>query len=471
VLPEHVFSDDSEGDQEEIYVTESAKNLIRGVRSRGTFGEWQASIPPLCLGNSRLEMALYLAFLPPLMKPLGHPTFGTHFWGTTSTGKSTAKQIAVSVWGDPAEAAHQWRATDNGLEGLAHAHNDVLMALDEIKQTTGHQVVADAVFLLGNEKGKVRADRDGGLRPVRFWRLAYISTGEISTVQFLRDGGVTVMGGHAVRILDISADGGAGMGVMENLVGYSDPRAQVEALDAFTQQYHGTAAVTFLEALFASGYLGNLRERVEEFSQAFSAMLPERDRNPEMRRILKHFIAIAFAGELAIRFGVLPYSPGQALHTMVRMAAEYEIARGGSEGFDILERIAWIRGEISRNRYSNFKRLNRQSSAFRDGGGGDPRVFWGYAIYSHAESDQILDFRIPRALFKTVFCQNLNADRLIGALSERGYLREDNHAVGKRRERCFTITYAFIAGGEEEVQGGEEGDEPRRTPLDEMMEI
>ncbi len=469
VLPDRVFSRDPNDDLRDIYVTESAKQLIYGVRSKGLLSEWQSFVADLCFGSSRLEMALYMGFLPPLMKPLGHPTFGVHFWGTTSTGKSTAKQVAMSVWGDPTVASHQWRATDNGLEGLAYAHNDILMALDEIKQTTGHQVVADAVFLLGNEKGKVRADRDGGLRPIRQWRLAYLSTGEVATVQFLRDGGMTVMGGHAVRILDIPADGGAGMGIVESLSVHSTPRAHVEALDAATQQFHGTAAVAFLDALMASDRFDHLREDVDEFGHQFFQHLPGRERNSEMERILKHFAAIAFAGELAIAFRVLPYERGHATRTMLRIAIEYEEARGGSEGFDILERITWIRQEISRCRYSNFKRLNQMRNSFYDGGGGDPHKFWGYAIYTNSDSDQIVEFRIPRAVFKTIFCQNMDANRLVQALRERGYLSEDGHLIGKRRERCYILNYAFIAGGDEEIEVGEEEGRPRTDPLSDLM--
>ena len=470
VLPERVFGTDPEGSQEEIYLSEQAKNLIRGVRSQGTFEQWQELVSPLCLGNSRLEMAVYQSFLPPLMKPLGLQTFGVHYWGTTSTGKSVTKQVAVSIWGDPTLTSHQWRATDNGLEGLAYAHNDILMALDELKQTTDPKMVQSAVFTLGNETGKVRADRDGGLRPVRHWRLTYVSTGEIGSAQFIRDGGETVMAGYTVRMLDIPADGGAGMGVIETLQGHPNSKEQVKALEYYTTQYFGTAAVAFLAALFASEYLSVLREHFLSFNCEFMERLPQRQRVPEQERILEKFAAIAFAGELAIEFGVLPYPSGQAIHTMVRMAVEYENARGGDEGWDILERIAWIRREISRGRYSNFKRLNRQRNVFRDGGF-EPRTFWGYAIYPNAESDQIMEFRIPRALFKTTFCQNLNADLLISAMRERGYLDEDRHLIGARRERCYVLSYAFVAGGEDEIEGGEEGDEPRRTPLDEMREI
>ncbi len=48
-----------------------------------------------------------------------------------STGKSTVLRVASSVWGG-FDYLQSWRATSNGLEGIAAAHNDSLLCLDEI---------------------------------------------------------------------------------------------------------------------------------------------------------------------------------------------------------------------------------------------------------------------------------------------------------------------------------------------------
>ena len=470
VLPQQTISNDPNGNGGELYLARSAQGLIEGIRSSGTLNEWQEAVAQLCLGNSRLEMALFLAFLPPLMKPLNHPTFGVHFWGTSSLGKSASMQVAASVWGKPSQVYHQWRTTDNGLEGLAYAHSDILLLLDEIRQANA-QIVRDAAFMLGNEKRKARANREGDLRAIKRWRLAYLSNGERSSTDFVREGGIEVMGGFSVRLLDIPIDGGAGMGAIENLCGYPTPNELINAIETNSNAFYGDAAVAFIQGLFLRVTSDELIERYNAFKPFFMDKLPAVERNTEMLRILQRFTIIAFAGELAIEFGVLPYESGQAICTMVRIATEHESARGGSEPLDILERMGFIKREISRNRCSNFKRLNKAHSSFFEGGGYDPRIFWGYSIYPNSDSDQILEFRIPRALFKDVFCHGVNPKALINALRDRDCLSEDNHKIGKRRERCYVIPYAFVAEGEVEFdEQGEDNDRLSRQ-LDQLRNL
>ena len=61
---------------------------------------------------------------------------GIHFRSASSTGKSTALHVAGSVWGggDATGYVRSWRATANGLEGVALNHCDTLLCLDELSQ-------------------------------------------------------------------------------------------------------------------------------------------------------------------------------------------------------------------------------------------------------------------------------------------------------------------------------------------------
>jgi putative DNA primase/helicase len=96
----------------------------------------------MCVGNSRLSFALCRHFRRAFASPGRSGSGGFSFEGGSSSGKTTALQIAASVWGGP-EHVRSWRATDNGLEGIAALHNDNVLILDEMGQVNG-RVLANA---------------------------------------------------------------------------------------------------------------------------------------------------------------------------------------------------------------------------------------------------------------------------------------------------------------------------------------
>ena len=84
----------------------------------------------LCVGNARLVFSICVAFAGSLLR-LGHEeSGGFHLRGNSSVGKSTGQHLACSVWGSR-DYKQTWRATINGLEGIAALYNDGLLVLDE----------------------------------------------------------------------------------------------------------------------------------------------------------------------------------------------------------------------------------------------------------------------------------------------------------------------------------------------------
>ena len=92
----------------------------------GTLEEWQQNIARLCIGNSRLMLALSASFASMLLTPFDANNFFFHFYGHSSKGKTTMLDTAVSIFGDHS-FTRTWRATDNGLEGTAMAYNDLCL--------------------------------------------------------------------------------------------------------------------------------------------------------------------------------------------------------------------------------------------------------------------------------------------------------------------------------------------------------
>jgi len=149
-------------------------------RGRGAhFGEagdlagWREHVAAKAAGQDRLLLSLGLAFSGPMLEPLGLDGGGFHFVGGSSIGKTSAERLAGSVWGGGGALgfAQSWRATSNALEGVASAHNGVLLALDEIALCEPHDLSAAAYALAGGEgKGRMRSDSE--MRNRSRWRIA-----------------------------------------------------------------------------------------------------------------------------------------------------------------------------------------------------------------------------------------------------------------------------------------------------------
>ena len=128
--------------------------------------------------------------------------------------------MAASVWGPPTSDGQmrQWRGTANGLEGAAVETTDTLMVLDELGQASPNEV-SEVVYMLCNGSGKQRASRTGAARRRQTWRVQFLSTGEITLGAKMGEVGKRSTAGLDVRLVNLSADAGAGMGVFQVLHG------------------------------------------------------------------------------------------------------------------------------------------------------------------------------------------------------------------------------------------------------------
>ncbi len=95
ILPDAVYGETAGED-----VVLQSMNHAGLYRCAGTLDGWK-EIAALAVGNSRLSFALCVAFAGPLLHLAGLEGGGFSFEGGSSSGKTTALQIAASVWGGP----------------------------------------------------------------------------------------------------------------------------------------------------------------------------------------------------------------------------------------------------------------------------------------------------------------------------------------------------------------------------------
>lgn len=267
--------------------------------------QWQTHLTPLMEGNSRLVLAACASLAAAaigLLPEMG--SFGIHLVGQSSSGKSTLLRFAAAIWGDPAVEVKAWDATAAGLEGLAAAHNHRLLVLDELAQLDPRQA-AEAAYRLGNGRGRSRGDSRGKFVQPLSWQTVFLSSGEITLAQKVAEWSSAPQrqDGEAVRIMDVDADAGQGLGIYDTLNGYENGAALSEAVTSACGAFHGGPALAFLSAIARDpeGSASYLRGKRAAFLSRF---LPA-GASGVVRRGYGNFGLLAAAGELAIRHGVL----------------------------------------------------------------------------------------------------------------------------------------------------------------------
>ncbi len=297
-----------------IFRPEQHSPTITAMQSRGTLSQWQKHVARPCVGNPILVGVFCLPFAGPLLKAARTETGGIHLYGRSSRGKTTAAQVAASVFGcgaDPSDAPEQaymqrWNITTNALEGLAAAHNDGLLVLDEI-HTCNTKDFGRVVYNLAGGRGKAAFDKDRSLRPQRTWRALILSTGEISSRQKIEESGAKARAGQLLRLIDLST----GDEIIREAHGASSTDF-VYGLKQVCGTYYGTAGPAFIEKLALGfrteyalqGYVGAELDR-------WTNDLTPPNASPEQRRGLRRLALAGVAGALARELGVLPFDEGE----------------------------------------------------------------------------------------------------------------------------------------------------------------
>ena len=330
VLPHKVV-----GSSNEMILLQSESHINTDYSSSGTLEEWQKNIASLCVGNSRLIFAVSLAFAAPLLKIARAESGGFHLRGESSTGKTTALAVAASVWGGK-DYIQNWRATDNGLEGLAVQHNDTLLLLDELSQIDP-KYAGEVAYMLANGQGKVRASKSGAARQRHNWQLLFLSSGEISLASHMQEAGKKSKAGQEVRMIDIPADAGKGHGVFETLHSASDPAIFSKSLKINCDKYHGIASEKFLEQLVTANPL-SLHTKIQNIQNEFMSLLPEASHG-QVKRVAQRFALVVAAGELATEHGVTGWEKCTAIQAVKTYFDAWLNTRDGGTGSHENEKI------------------------------------------------------------------------------------------------------------------------------------
>lgn len=426
ILPDCIYG---AGEDQIVLQAQGYKDLYQ---SQGSLEEWQ-ELARLCIGNPKLGFAVDCAFAGPLLKLAGMGGSIFNFEGGSSCGKTTALTAAASVWGNPEKHVEKWRATDNSLEVTASLHNDCLLILDELGEARA-KTLPESVYMLAGGQGKKRAAKDGGLRKTYHWNTITLSSGELGLGDKLLEAGRQSRGGLDARFVAIPVS----RADIKELHGLKDSSDLVWQIMRLAGKAYGTAGRAFLEKLTEPEFLDQAREVIGgEIEKATTALCPE-DSDGQVRRVSLQFALAAFAGTLAVSFGILP-EDFKAFDYAAACFDEWLAERGGIGPAEDIQILRQVQRCIELHGMSRFQPTDNPEAYTPNQAGyrGHAEDGAGYVYYCFPE------------VFRTEIIKGHSQKRAVKVLAAAGWLKTEvgrstrqkwiNEKVGNKRVYVIQI--------------------------------
>jgi putative DNA primase/helicase len=383
----------------------------------GTADDWRQNVGRFCSGNSRLIVVTSCAFAGPVLSIVGGESGGIHLIGSTSTGKSTALLVGGSVLGSGGRNGfvQTWRATANGLEAIAELHNDLCLYLDELSQVDPREA-ADIAYLLANGSGKGRMSRNIGARKKLSWSLMFVSAGELTLADHAQTAGKRTKAGAEVRLLNIEADAGAGLGLFEKIHGAESPDAFARQLKDAARRFYGAPLRVYLDFLVRNR--AAVETALRNFQMEFLTRQVSAGASGEVFRAAQRFGLIAAAGELATDNGITGWETGEATNAAARCLKSWIADRGTTGAGDSETAVKQVRRFFEANGASRFQVLRHAAAESAD----ENQVVVNRAGFRRQNGDGETEYLVFPETFKAEVCCGFDYKMVAHVLEDRGFL-------------------------------------------------
>lgn len=295
-------------------------------KQRGTLQDWKENISDKCIGNSRLILAVSLSFAGALLRFTNVESGGVHLVGTSSCGKTTVASVAASVWGSP-DFIKTWNSTSNAITAVAAARNDSCIMLDEIGQADV-ETIGNTIYALSGGQDKLRSNISGALQHNRSWKTLFLSTGEVTLDELLKEVDKNAKAGQEVRCMSFNAiPNGSKYKVFEDIHEAVDGREFADSLKEACTQYYGVAAREFVNAI-RNKVSKDILQDFKEYEQSFYVNNLPKDADTQVSRGARRFAIAGFAGEYATKMGITSWDEGMATDAAAKCFNDWCDMRG-----------------------------------------------------------------------------------------------------------------------------------------------
>jgi Domain of unknown function (DUF927) len=287
-------------------------NVIR----RGDTNSWKRDVAVPAKSSSVLMLGISAALASPLLKVVGHESFGFCISAPSRYGKTLATLAAGSVVG---LGGHQqlltWNQTDARLQEQLPEINDCLTPIDDLKSMTGsdrhkYTRVGSLAYILATGAGTGRHSTFGQ-RKEELWKTILFTSNEYSIGELARRCGLERDAGETVRLIDVPVrfdDASTIFDREQTELGWADWFRACE-------ENQGHVFEAFVEKLIMRP---NIDARVQRYVERFVTRVRQTDDGNLAFDVARKFGLVFAAGRLAIRFRLLPWSRDELFDALTR---------------------------------------------------------------------------------------------------------------------------------------------------------
>ena len=231
--------------------------------------------------------------------------------------------------------------------------------------------------------------------------------------------------GQEIRLAEIAADAGAGLGAFELLHDQDSPAALAVALKDAVAQFHGAAGAAWLRRIVADR--AALVDRIAAGSRDFVAEAVPAGADGQVERVARRFGLVAVAGELASEYGLTGWPKGAATEAARKCFNAWLEGFGGIGKREDRVLFAQVRGFFEAHGSSRFEPLEGSNVAVGTNDGDMPvpdhkRPIHNRAGFVRQGEDGGQEFLVLPQAFRTEVCKGFDTTTAARTLVAKGWI-------------------------------------------------
>ncbi|MCC0010882.1 MAG: DUF927 domain-containing protein [Hyphomicrobiaceae bacterium] len=286
-------------------------------------------------GQHRTQFLAALSLSAEVAADMGVEMGGLNLLAGSSGGKTTSLCVATSTRAmgatgktDKRGAVRSANVTNFAASLIAARLNGGVLTADEIKECDA-DTLEKLAYEIPNGAPKAAGKSSGDLRKALSWSVCLMMTGEMTVKQHLEAKGLQYYAGQAVRIVDLPADAGKGLGVFEFVPeGFDDIASYANWLNDMARTHYGHHTRALLQE-----YLRDTEDYRRDARGAAERVVLETGGNAQVARVARRWQTMIGIAIVAAERGIVPWTAESLIKaTQVCFRAWIDLRGGTADG-------------------------------------------------------------------------------------------------------------------------------------------